>query len=389
VVTRSPAGPPPQDHALTLFAVTAPGLESITALELRQLGIPGARVEPGGVEFEGDWTTMARANLWLRTASRVLVRFGSFHVRALGELERRASRLLWDRYVASGRRVSLRVSSKKSRLYHQRAIAERIACVVDATGGVPEQRAGDDEVETPSQLVVVRLLRDECLISIDSSGDLLHRRGYRQAVAKAPLRETLAAALLLASQWDATRPLIDPFCGSGTIPIEAALLGRRIPPGVHREFAFQRWPGYDASRWDGLVALARDQMLARSPAPIAGSDRDAGAIEAAIANATRAGVLGDIVFHQGAISGLVPFPEPGWIVTNPPYGIRIGERRGLRDLYARFGKVLQRKCAGWRLAMLAGPGGLERELRAPLTPLFTTTNGGVRVRGFQLRQFQI
>jgi putative N6-adenine-specific DNA methylase len=384
VVTRS-AVPPPLDQAFTLFAVTAPGLESITALELKQLGIGGARVEPGGVEFEGDWTTMARANLWLRTASRVLLRFGGFHVRALGELERRASRLPWDRYVAPGRRVSIRVTSKKSRLYHQRAVAERIARVVNASGGVVEQDAGGDEAELmPSQLVVVRLLRDDCLISLDSSGDLLHRRGYRQAVAKAPLRETLAAALLLASQWDATPPLIDPFCGSGTIPIEATLLGRRIPPGAHREFAFQRWPGYDAGRWDALLAQARTQMLARCPASIAGADRDAGAIEAAIANATRAGVLGDLSFHQGAVSSLVPFPDPGWIVTNPPYGIRIGERNGLRDLYAQFGNVLRRKCAGWRLAMLAGPGGLERELRAPLKPLFRTTNGGVRVRGFQI-----
>ena len=167
---------------LSLFAVSAPGLEELTARELIALGCVGIAAEPGGVAFQGDWETMARANLWLRTASRVLVRFGTFHARALGELERRASLLPWDKYLTPGRPVHLRVTSRKSRLYHQGAIAERIGNGIrEVTGTSPESASGNEETSGDEQVVVVRVLRDECLVSLDSSGELLHRRGYRLA----------------------------------------------------------------------------------------------------------------------------------------------------------------------------------------------------------------
>jgi putative N6-adenine-specific DNA methylase len=183
---------------LALYAVTAPGLESLTAAELRQLGIEAMGVEPGGVAFRGTLADVARANLWLRTPSRILLRLGTFHVRALGELERKAGQLPWREWLAADRPLTVRATCRKSRLFHQGAVAER---VIAASGRRPAEAtlAPDEKEGATAQLVVVRLLRDEATISLDSSGALLHRRGYRVETAKAPLRETLAAALLLAS----------------------------------------------------------------------------------------------------------------------------------------------------------------------------------------------
>ena len=367
---------------LECFAVAAPGLEPLALGELSALAaaadgaiVPGA-VEPGGVGFRADRAGLYVANLHLRVASRVLVRVGAFHASAFHELQRQAERLAWREFVAAGRPVEFRVTSRKSRLYHQDAIAQRLSAVA---GAVP------DAADARPQEFIVRLFRDECTISADASGELLHRRGYRLASAKAPLRETLAAAMLAGSGWDGSAPLIDPMCGSGTIPIEAARLARRIPPGLGREFAFMRWPGFDEKDWERVLLQARNRVLARAPAPIIGSDRDAGAVAAATANAVRAGVDGDIEWRRAAISALAPPAATGWIVTNPPYGVRVGERRGLRDLYAQLGNVARRCCPGWEVAFLAAHAELERQTGLPLTERFGTENGGIRVRLVQGR----
>ncbi|HSE67698.1 MAG TPA: hypothetical protein VLB12_11965 [Gemmatimonadales bacterium] len=329
---------------------------------------------------------MARANLWLRTASRVLVRFGTFHARALGELERRASLLPWMKYLTPGRPVHLRITSRKSRLYHQGAIAERIGNAIrEVTGESPESAAANEEASGDEQVVVVRVLRDECLVSLDSSGELLHRRGYRLATAKAPLRETLAAALLMASDWDAVHPLIDPFCGSGTIPIEAALLARKIPPGVNRRFGFQHWPGFDQTKWEALVESAQRGILAHAPGPIMGSDRDAGAVTAAQSNAERAGVVSNVRIEKASVSALKSPGVVGWMVTNPPFGTRIGERQRLRDLYARLGSIIRSDFPGWHVTMLVAAGGLERQMGIAFQPVLETNNGGIGVHALSAR----
>ncbi len=363
---------------LSLYAVTAPGLELHTAAELTRLGIPPTDTEPGGVAFEGTVDDMARANLWLRTASRVLLRLGSFNARALGELERKALALPWRDWLPAGTTILVRVTSKKSRLYHQKAVAERI---VTASGGVAIATAeGEEGDEVEGQLIVVRLHRDVCTISLDTSGALLHRRGYRLAVAKAPLRETLAAGLLLANGWNPETPLVDPFCGSGTIPIEAAMLARRIPPGFRRDFAFLRWPGTDLTRWHALLDHARDAILPQAPAPICGSDRDAGAIEAARANAERAGVAADISWRHAAVSSLEAPAGIGALVANPPYGMRVSEGKELRDLFARFGAVARERFPGWTLTLLLPEAPLERATGLRFGPALHTRNGGLAVR---------
>ena len=370
------------------FAVAAPGLEPLVAEELRELGLAPGAPEPGGVAFAATPAQLYAANLRLRVASRVTVRLATFEARAFHELERRAARVEWERVVAPGASVAFRVTCRKSRLYHSDAVAERLAgAVARRVPGVAVAGAADDEGDdahdadgAPAQLIVARLFHDRVTISADASGALLHRRGWRQAVAKAPLRETLAAALLRASRWDPRRPLVDPMCGSGTIAIEAALLARRAAPGLGRDFAFARWPELDAGAWDAELARAEEEVLDRAPAPIVGSDRDAGAIAAARSNAGRAGVADDVELVQRPLSALEPPPGAGWLVSNPPYGARVGESAPLRDLYARIGQVARTRLPGWTVALLTADPRLEAQLGLDLEERFRTSNGGIRVR---------
>ena len=397
------------------FAVSAPGLEGLVAQELRGLGLPvipakpsidgpstgkrsqgksakiadGAKIansadDAGGVSFNGSLEDAYRANLHLRTASRVLVRLGDFYAAEFSELRKKAGRLAWERYLKPGQAVALHVTCHKSRLYHSGAVAERVLAAIGDRLGKPSPPAktapaGEEGEGTAGQMVVVRLVHDHCTISVDTSGELLHRRGYRLATAKAPLRETLAAALLLAAGWDAVSPLIDPFCGSGTIAIEAALLALGIPPGRNRKFAFMNWPGYDAARWEAQLAAIQPRPLAQCPV-IQASDRDAGAIKIAQENAQRAGVAGCIAFACQAVSAIQPAQAAGWVVTNPPYGIRVSGSKDLRNLYAQIGNVLRAQFQGWQVAILCSDPNLLRQTGLRLDTSFSMINGGLNVR---------
>lgn len=380
---------PTHDERLPLFAITAPGLEPLAEAELRALGMD-ARREPGGVAWTGTAGQMYDANLRLRTASRVTVLAAEFRARTFFELERHARKVPWERWVAKGGAVRLRVTSKKSKLYHEGAIAQRVREAIEhRVGPITSADAGGEDEEdgtADAQLFIVRFSRDGCTIRADASGALLHLRGYRQALARAPLRETLAAAMLLGSGWDGTAPLLDPMCGSGTIPIEGALLARRIAPGLAnpdrapRAYAFTAWPDFDAGLWADTVDRARGEILPASPVPLLGSDRDEGAIAAATANAERAGVAADVEFSARAVSAIEPPAGPGWMVINPPYGVRVGERDPLRNLYAALGRTLRAQCPGWTLALLSPDPGLERQVGIPLDEALRTSNGGIPVR---------
>ena len=364
----------------TYFVVTAPGLEELAAQELRSLNLIPA-VEPGGVTFKAEEADLYRANLHLRTASRILARVGQFfYAVAFAELRDKASRLPWERFLSPGQPVSIRVTCHKSKLIHTDAVAERIAgAIYDRLGKEsPMTKSVGDEAADPAQLVVVRVANDQVLVSMDSSGELLHRRGYRLAVAKAPLRETLAAGMLLASGWDFQSPLLDPFCGSGTIPIEAAMLALGIPPGLKRRFAFMQWPGYDEKVWKALKADVHP--LPGVDLQLYASDRDAGAVTMAQENAARAGVEKFIHFDCQAVSSITPPPGLGWVVTNPPYGMRVSEGKDLRNLYAQFGNVLRAHCQGWKVAMLSSDPILLGHTGLKLDTTFSTINGGVGVR---------
>ncbi|HHY58014.1 MAG TPA: hypothetical protein GYA08_21565 [Chloroflexi bacterium] len=383
-----------QTSLLELFVVTAPGLAPLCAAEIRAHALLGSLLSPqvqsGGVAVRGDLSALYRANLHLRTASRVLVRLGEFHAENFTQLRTRAALLSWETYLQPGGAVDLRVTCHKSRLYHTGAVAERVAQAIgDRLRQPPALHKYDEESDEPgAQLVVVRLLHDTCTISIDASGTLLHRRGYRLATAKAPLRETLAAGLLLASGWEATGalppPLLDPFCGSGTIPIEAAMLALQLAPGRNRHFAFMNWPGFDVATWQTLLdeadahAQARRAQL-RDALQIQASDRDAGAIEAAQANAQRAGVAEVIAFACHAVSAIEPPAAPGYVVTNPPYGQRVRGGADLRNLYAQLGKVLRQRCPGWHVTLLSSDRALLGQMGLRLDASLTFVNGGIDV----------
>ena len=381
-----------------LFAITAPGLESITLGELKKLGVKG-KTELGGVSFRGEAETIYATNLWLRTASRIVVRIASFHASTFHELERRAKQVPWSNFLPPNSAVRVRATCRKSRLYHSDAVAQRILEAISraAPGVVPingdaraadtdHDAAGDDNAEVPAQLFIVRLVDDQCEISADTSGELLHRRGYRLEVGKAPLRETLAAAMLLASGWKAVESLVDPLCGSGTILIEAALLARGIAPGLRRKFAFMDWPNFSGEKWKQVLAGAEGSLVAIGSTPrIIGADRDAGAIDAAARNAERAGVDGDIRLSVRPMSvsldELASLARPGWVLTNPPYGVRVGDSEGLRNLYAKLGSTVK-SAAGWKLGILTSDAGLSRQMGIPMRARFSTTNGGISVGFF-------
>ncbi|MEJ2540488.1 MAG: hypothetical protein P8188_11030 [Gemmatimonadota bacterium] len=286
--------------------------------------------------------------------------------------------------------MSFDVTARKSRLYHTGAVEERLRRSLEewSRGRSPAR----PPPAVPPLRIVARVLRDRLTLSADASGEHLHRRGYRQAVAKAPLRETLAAALLLASDWDRRTPLMDPFCGSGTLVIEGALWARGVPPGVTRRFTFEGWPGVDPAGRDRAL---RGDFEARGPAgpsitpPCVGSDRDAGAIEAAIANARRARVEGAVTLLRAPLTG-APFPElapagdadqgpQGLLVTNPPYGRRVGETGRLQNLYARLGALARERWSGGRLVLLSPDPALAGQLGLETRVLFRTRNGGLPV----------
>ena len=372
---------------LECFAIVAPGLEALALTEARGLGLPAElQAGGGGIAWRGDLRSVLVANAGLRIASRVVVRLATFEARSFAELERHARQIPWASVVTPGAAVRFRVTCKKSKLYHSDAVAQRLAdAVTRAIPGVRAEGASGSDDDTPSaddaQLFVVRLLRDECTVSADTSGSLLHRRGYRQATAKAPLRETIAAALLAASAWDCVSPLVDPLCGSGTIPIEGALRARGLAPGAHRTFAAERWPGVSRTLGDRVRAELAERARAESPVRIVCSDRDAGAIEAARANAERAGVAADIDFSVRSLSAAeFPTEARGWVVSNPPYGVRVGDADRVRDLWAQLGHVLRERARGWRVALLSPDPALERQLRIPLSVVAQTTNGGIPVR---------
>jgi len=355
------------------FVVAVPGLETLLLDEVQRLGVRPARAVRGGVECNITWPQLWAINLRSRVATRVLVRVAKFHADGFHSLQVGLRAVDWAAWLpaADGPAAGVAVAAtcdKESKLYHSGAVEERVAEVL----GRP---LGD-------QAVQVRVQRDLVTVSVDASGAPLHHRGWRGPAGKAPMRESLAAALVLASGWNMKSPLVDPFCGSGTIAIEGALIARRMAPGRHRSFAFEHWPSFEQPAWERLLRGADGDVVEKCP-PIICSDRDAGAVAASIENAGRAGVGGNIEVVQRTVSDLVLPPRAGWLVSNPPYGHRVGGQGGgdrdLRNLYDRFGAVLRERGAGWHVALLAAHDTPVARMQLPLRPTLATTNGGIDV----------
>ncbi|WP_432822493.1 THUMP domain-containing class I SAM-dependent RNA methyltransferase [Trichloromonas sp.] len=356
-----------------LFAVTAPGLEEVCASELLTLGMDAIRVVAGGVEFCGGLREIYQANLWLRSASRILVRLDSIKCRDFPDLYRKGLRLPWGRFLRPGTALQVRASSQSSRLNHSGRIAATLAEAVDrALGREVSPAAG------PQQLVLARFEDDVCQLSVDSSGELLHRRGYRAETAFAPLRETLAAGILLKLGWDGSAPLADPMCGSGTFVIEAALLAGNRAPGLDRQFSFMDWPGFRQGLLDALRLEAR---RAERPirVPICGGERHPEALAAARRNAARAGVETLVELCQQELQHFVAPAGLGLVVCNPPYGKRIGRDEDLRPLFRALGALFRGHFPGWRGAFICPDDHLAKATGLPLQRLGALHNGGIPV----------
>lgn len=370
----------PTPLRLESFAACLPGLEPLLADELRALGaVP--RPLRGGVAFDGDVELAMRACLWLGTASHVLLRTASFPCRALGELERKARDLPWRAWLRAEVAIDVRATAHASRIYHTGAIAERIGNALGAVFGRPPRTPRDDE---PAAGVHVRFQRDVCTISLDATATPLHRRGFRLDGRKAPLREDLAHALLRAGAFTPDDALLDPFCGSGTIAIEAAAMALGLAPGRLRPPALEHLALFDPDAWQ-RVRSAPAPIAAAATAPrIAAGDRDAGAIEAARQNAERAGVAGAIEFTLGAFTAHPWWqeggaPPRGLLATNPPFGRRVGQVDRLLPLYQSLGHRAAALPDGWRTAVLAHDVRLARRTGLPLRAAWTTRHGGLAV----------
>jgi putative N6-adenine-specific DNA methylase len=355
----------------SLFASCAPGLEPLLCTELAALGVIAPAIVPGGVEGHGHRRVIYRVNLESGLASHLLVRAGELVATEFPVLERKLRDLPFERFLRAGVPRTFRVTAHKSRLIHSDAIAERAARAVAA-------RLGDDLV-TPDPdgvPIQIRMDRDVATVSIDTSGAPLHRRGYRLATGKAPLREDLARALILVSGWDRSSPLLDPFGGSGTIAIEAALFARGIAPGRARSFAFEHTPLYDEADF----AKLRGAAIGTGGPPILLGDRDATVLEAARANAERAGVLDAIEIAHASVTELPFGAARAAVVTNPPYGHRLSEGEDLAPLYRALGRRVQELPAGSRLALVTNDRKLGMRVHDRLRTAFVTQSGGLRIR---------
>lgn len=360
---------------MDLFIACAPGLEPLLADEVRALGASPS-VTAGGVEAEGDAALLYRANLELGLALKVLVRLGTFEARGFPALVHGAAALPWEAWCRPDTALRFKISARKSRLYHTGAIAERLRTAIgERLGGLAG--AGDG----PELTVHARLDHDRCTISVDSSGELLSRRGYRQATAKAPLREDLARALIALSGWRRDQPLLDPFAGAGTIAIEAALVASRTPPGHRRRFAFMDAPTFDPGLWSSILEHALGDRRPFDPDAIIASDRDAGAVALAAGNAERAGFA--IRFHEAPL-GRAPWVTdppagPSALVTNPPYGRRVGERRTLARLYRSLGDRVRALPAGATVALAVGSQRLAAATGLAPGSALMTDHGGSKI----------
>ncbi len=360
-----------------IFLVTAPGFESVLCAEAKERGFAAPAVVPGGVTMQGGWPEVWRANLEIRGAARILARIAEFRAMHLAQLDKRARKVPWAEFLRKDVPFRVDASCKQSRIYHQGAAAQRIATAITEELGAPE--SPDAEV-----CIKARIDDDLCTISIDTSGESLHKRGHKQEVAKAPMRENLAALFLRQCGYDGSEPVLDPMCGSGTFVIEAAEIAAGLKPGRSRQFAFEQLAGFDAAAWQRMRGTG-GVVEAAGAVRFQGSDHDAGAIRMSLANAARAGVAAITDFKQCPISKrTAPDGPPGLVIVNPPYGGRIGDKTHLYSLYRAIGKTLRAQFAGWRVGLVTNEASLAEATGLPFAPpAGPIAHGGLRVTLYQ------
>ncbi len=360
---------------MDIFLITAPGQQDLLAAESREKGFKVTETIHGGVTIRGEWPDVWRANLQLRGATRVLARVAEFRALYLSQLEKNIREFDWDSILPYGTSLSVETACHKSKIYHAGAAKERVENALAACGYVIFAQADDAQYS-----LRVRIDRDTVTVSLDTSDDPLHKRGHKEAVNKAPMRETMASMFLREAKFNGKLPFYDPMCGSGTIPMEAAEIARRLDSGRARNFAFQTLPNFDRDAFEKMRSPERPAAF-----HIFGSDRDQGAVDMSRANAERAGLSDVTTFHHAPISEMTPPCEtPGLVMINPPYGSRIGNKKPLFGLYASFGERMKSHFKGWRAAIITTDGALANATGLPFKPAGPTVDhGGLKVRLWQ------
>jgi putative N6-adenine-specific DNA methylase len=368
-----------------IFLTAVPGLEGPLSAEAQANGFTDVIQVPGGVLCAGDLAEAARANVVLRCAVRVLLRVAEFRAMHLAQLDKRSKKVPWADWLVPGVPVRVEAVCRKSKIYVNKAAVQRVAGGLEAAG-IPVAKEGAISVK-------VRIDDDLCTISLDTTGEALHRRGHKQFVGKAPMRETMAAGFLHEMGFDGTQAVVDPMCGSGTFVLEAAEIALGLVPGRSREFAFEKMVGGEGVslllREEGQPAgkgrefFGQDEGEGHAPEGLRffGFDRNDGAIRGALANAERSGVGDAVSFERAAISDLEP-PEgvvSGIVIVNPPYGGRIGERKLLFGLYGAMGAVLRDRFGGWRVGIITSDGGLAKATGLELEAFGPVDHSGTKV----------
>jgi len=366
-----PMNAPDPAAPFEIFLVATPGLEGALRAEVAALGFSNPKQVEGGVTITGGWPEVWRANLELRGATRVLARFASFRAMHLAQLDKRARKLPWATILRADVPVEVEASCRKSKIYHAGAAAQRVATAI-------REELGATIAANAPVRIMARIEDDLVTISVDTSGELLHKRGHKEAVNRAPMRETMAALFLAQCGYSGDEPVLDPMCGSGTFVIEAAEIAAGLQAGRSRTFAFEQLATFDRPAFQALRSMAPRRA---TTVRFFGSDRDAGAIEMSKANAERAGVAQLTEFRQLPVGELQrPEGPPGLVIVNPPFGARLGEGTSLGPLYRSLGSVLRERFSGWRVGLITTEVGLARATTLPFLPNSAPVlHGGLRV----------
>jgi putative N6-adenine-specific DNA methylase len=360
------------------FATVARGLEEIAAAELINLGAKNVITNFTGISFEGDRELLYRVNLWSRIVFRFLVPIAKIKSFNSEQLYRNVQAIDWSTYLKPEMTLAVNCTGKNQQLNHTHFTALQIKKAIVDRQQKDYGRRSDVDIKSPDILVNAHLDNNYCILSLDSSGSSLHRRGYRPAMGLAPLKESLAAALIELTEWNSEIAFFDPLCGSGTLPIEAALKALKIAPGLYRDrFAFQNWLDYDETLWNKLVMAAKDRQKSVINCSIIGSDRDLTILNLARENAVNCQVANYLQFQHQDLSQITAPTDRGIIICNPPYGERLGNVTELEELYKMLGDLLKQRFTGWTAYILTGNKHLSKKIGLRTAKRIPVYNGSL------------
>ena len=359
------------------FATVSRGLEEVAALELSRIGAKEVRPDFTGVHFKGDKELLYKANLWLRTTFRILKPIARVKSYDADELYRNVQKIDWSEYLNPDLTLAVTCTGKNKHLNHTHFTALQIKNAITDWQKVRGGKRSSVDTENPDLLINAHIAEKHCILSLDSSGSSLHRRGYRPAIGAAPMKETLAAALLEMAEWTPDLAFLDPMCGSGTLPIEATLKALNIAPGLYRNFGFQTWLDYDRHLWQKLLKEAENSQKHDLNVPIIGSDRDLQVIRQAFTNAESSGLEDYVKFARQELSTIEAPADRGVLICNPPYGVRLGKEAELGELYRLLGDVFKQRFKGWTAYILTGSMKLSKQVGLRTSKRIKLYNGAI------------